>query len=183
MASVEWMVERPPERIDLDQRQLRRVLGSDAPDLMRAVNESLDHLRPWMVWAAQPATEESMLAFATGAEESWDAGREFHYVIRSDGEVLGACGLHDRTGPGVLEIGYWVHVAHTGQGVITAAARSLTDVALGLPAVESVEIRCDPANWRSAAVPRRLGYELIADGADGGPMIWRCAGATSRPAG
>jgi RimJ/RimL family protein N-acetyltransferase len=61
---------------------------------------------------------------------------------------------------GALEIGYWVQVDHTGRGVATAAAGALADAALRLSAVSRVEIRCDAANLRSAAIPPKLGFRL-----------------------
>jgi RimJ/RimL family protein N-acetyltransferase len=45
-------------------------------------------------------------------------------------------------------------------GYATSAAGALTGVALSLPGVTRVEIRCDVANLASASVPRRLGYRL-----------------------
>ena len=42
---------------------------------------------------------------------------------------------------------------HRGRG-------ALTDAAFALDGIERVEIHCDEANLRSAAVPRRLGYTL-----------------------
>jgi RimJ/RimL family protein N-acetyltransferase len=68
--------------------------------------------------------------------------------------------LHDRVGAGGLEIGYWVHVGCTGRGVATVAAAALTRAALALDGVARVEIRCDAANLRSAAIPRRIGFRL-----------------------
>jgi RimJ/RimL family protein N-acetyltransferase len=76
------------------------------------------------------------------------------------GEILGSFGLHRRSGPDSIEIGYWVHAAHAGRGYATAAARALTQVALALPGVLRVEIHCDAANVASAAIPRKLGYRL-----------------------
>ena len=65
-------------------------------------------------------------------------------------------------------------------GWSTAASRALTEAALALPAITRVEIHCDEANTASAAVPRRLGYELdriaakpiSAPGEHGREMIW-----------
>lgn len=74
--------------------------------------------------------------------------------------MLGAIGLHDRIGPAALEITYWCRVTHVGHGVITRSATVLTEIAFSLPGIDRVEIRCDAANLRSAAVPRRLGYRL-----------------------
>jgi RimJ/RimL family protein N-acetyltransferase len=53
-------------------------------------------------------------------------------------------------------------------------------VALSLPGVTRVEIRCDVANLASASVPRRLGYRLdrvvddrvTAPGETGRLMVW-----------
>ena len=58
------------------------------------------------------------------------------------------------------EIGYWLRDDATGRGFVTAAAGALTDAGVALDGIERVEIHCDEANVRSAAVPRRLGYRL-----------------------
>ena len=72
----------------------------------------------------------------------------------------------------------------TGRGIVSAAARALTTVALAIDGVTRVEIHCDEANERSAAVARRLGYRLdrievdhvSAPGDLGRSMIWVWAG-------
>ena len=78
-------------------------------------------------------------------------------------------------------IGYWIHAAHINQGLATEAAAALTRVAFEVNDVERVEIHCDPANVRSAAVPRKLGYAHEAtlrrraqagDGTHRDTMIW-----------
>jgi len=56
-----------------------------------------------------------------------------------------------------LEIGYWVHAAHTRRGHASAAAAALTTVAFTLPGIEIVEIHHDRANLASEGVPRKLG--------------------------
>ena len=76
------------------------------------------------------------------------------------GPVLGLVGVHRRIGPGGLEIGYWVHAKYARRGLISAAARAVTDAALALPEVSRVEIHCDVTNTASAGVPRKLGYRL-----------------------
>jgi len=48
------MTERPApdEVIEHDQVTLRRYREDDLDAVFLAVTESLDHLRPWMPWAA-----------------------------------------------------------------------------------------------------------------------------------
>jgi RimJ/RimL family protein N-acetyltransferase len=174
---------RPPERLEGDGVVLRRPTPDDDRSIAVAIAASLEHLRPWMAWADDGATTpERRRDYLARVEEGWAAGSDFAYVILDPAEacVLGGTGLHRRVGPGAIEIGYWVHVDHGGRGVATATARVATEAALALPDVERVEIHCDEANVRSAAVPRRLGYrldrieddEVTAPGEIGRSMVW-----------
>ena len=175
-------VDAPPERIELDDigAVLRRHRTADLEALHAAIEESRDHLRPFMPWADQ--TRDDTASFLAGAIEQWEQGSDFGYLITDagSGNVLGGCGIHRRLGDDALEIGYWLRVTATGRGIITAASAALTDAALALPGIERVEIHCDEANRRSAAVPRRLGYRLdrietddvSAPGDVGRSMIW-----------
>lgn len=176
----DWLADRPDETILADDLTLRRLVPADIEPLVAAINESLEHLRPWMAWAQTPASVESMADFVARADETWARGAEFQYLIRASGAVVGGCGLHARHGPGVLEIGYWVHVDHLRAGIATKTAAGLTRAALALRPVKRVEISCDATNARSAGVPRKLGYQLVTPAADSDhnanqgppPIVW-----------
>jgi len=186
-----WLTDRPHETIRSADLTLTRARLDDVGELVAAVNWSLDELRPWMPWAQVPATPASIGEFLEQADSNWEACREFQFAIREAGGVrnrhgggpgalIGFCGLHDRVGPGALEIGYWVRSDHTGRGVATSAASALTSSALDLQGVSRVEIHCDAANLRSAAIPGKLGYRLdrvdagsaTAPGETDRHMIW-----------
>src|SRR5919199_4217109 len=137
-----------------------------------------------MDWAMQEpaelsAIEERLARF----REEFLAGRDWGYGIfdPQDGSSVGGTGLHPRRGPGALEIGYWIRSDVTGRGLGTEAAAALTRVAVEAHGVQRVEIRCDPNNARSAAIPRRLGYRheatlpndtLTPDGRPRDTMVW-----------
>jgi RimJ/RimL family protein N-acetyltransferase len=74
--------------------------------------------------------------------------------------VLGAIGLHRGAAPTTMEIGFWLCRSVEGRGIVTEATRTLTNLALTRLGAARVEIRCDARNERSAAVARRLGYDL-----------------------
>jgi RimJ/RimL family protein N-acetyltransferase len=152
----------PPQRIEVGELLLRRWLPEDLLPRLEAINTSFDEIHPWMDWLPEPATLEGQRAFGRETDESWpSAAGGFNFgIFDTEGNVLGAIGLHDRLGAGAVEIGYWCHTAHSGRGVITRSAAALTRIALALPGVDRVEIHCDEANVRSAAVARRLGYRL-----------------------
>lgn len=141
---------------------IRRWQPEDLIPRFEAITASYEHLHPWMNWLAEPTTLDKQRALGERDATSWPtADRSFNYgIFGSDGTVLGAIGMHDCLGPPAVEIGYWCHAAHTGRGVVTRSAAALTDIALALPGVDRVEIRCDEANLLSAAVARRLGYRL-----------------------
>lgn len=186
----------PPERIDLpDGAALVRCHSERAAAAVVAINASLDHLRPWMAWAAEPATEAGMVTFFAAAEELWEQRRDFGYSIVEGPEeaLVGGCGLHGRFGPDGLEVGYWVHVDRIGRGLATAAARALTGAAFAIDDIERVRIQCEDSNVRSAGVPDKLGYAFEGVKVpDGGPcegrptQVWvvrRDDWMTSRPGG
>lgn len=152
----------PPAEIVLhDGIRLVRISADQAPAVTRAINESLDHLSPWMAWAQTPAEESQRAVFMAAAEELWRAKRDFTYtILDADGSVIGGSGLHGRQGPDALDIGYWVHVDHIGRGLATAASKALTSAAFDIPGIERVRIQCEATNVASARVPEKLGYEF-----------------------
>ena len=151
----------PPYRIETERAVVRCWEPRDAPALKEAIDSSLDHLRPWMPWArAEPQTIDDKVELLRGFRAAFDAGEDFVYGILSpdEREVLGGSGLHTRVGDDAFEIGYWVSAAAVGRGLATEVAGALTHAAFELAGAERVEIRVDPANERSARVPRKLGF-------------------------
>lgn len=138
---------------------LRRWRRGDAEGLYRAVSESIEHLAPWMAWAAHGYSTADAVAYIARAEEVW--GTDYDYAILAPGPALaGSCSMMSRIGSGGFEIGYWVHPAHLGLGYATAAAAALTSEAFRIGA-DRVEIVHDLANVASGAIPRRLGFREV----------------------
>ena len=152
-----------PERIDLGGGLvLRRWRPADAEAMSLAIDESLEHLRPFMPWATPAGVEERRSILASW-EQEWDAGGDLIYGLFLGPVAAGSFGLHRRIGPDGLEIGYWVHVAHTRRGYASAASAALTAAAFTLPGIEVVEIHHDRANLASEGVPRKLGFTLVGE--------------------
>jgi len=134
---------------------------ADAPRFKRSLDASLPELRRWIPWAREEPSELHVLEERlAGYERDFHAGANALYaILDADGrDVLGGVGLYRRVGPGALEIGYWIRSDLAGRGLATEAAAALTQAGLALEGIERLEIRCDPANAASAAVPRKLGY-------------------------
>ena len=151
----------PPYRIVTQRLVVRCWEPRDAPLLKEAIDSSLDHLRPWMPWAAhEPQALEQKVELLRGFRGKFDLGQDFTYGIfdRGEGEALGGTGLHTRAGDDAFEIGYWIRESRAGEGLATETAAALTRVAFEVCGVDRMEIRTDPANERSRAIPLKLGY-------------------------
>jgi RimJ/RimL family protein N-acetyltransferase len=172
-----------PERVATARLLLRCWQPADAALLKDAIDASLPELRAWMPWALdEPSPLEVLEERLRGFRDDFRAGHDWAYGIFDPGEarVLGGVGLHPRVGP-ATEIGYWIRTAAARLGYATEAAGALTAIAFEFAPVSRVEIRCDPRNRPSAAIPRRLGYRhtdtLVGDalapgGAPRDTMVW-----------
>jgi RimJ/RimL family protein N-acetyltransferase len=151
----------PPYVIRTERLTLRCWEPPDAPLLKDALDSSLDHLRPWMPWAAgEPTPVEEKAELLRGFRGRFDLGEDFVFGIflRDESEVIGGSGLHTRVGPDALEIGYWIRASRIGRGYARETTAALTKAAFLVCGVERVEIRIDPANEASLRIPRALGF-------------------------
>lgn len=151
----------PAYRIHTERLVIRCWNPSDAPLLSQALQESLDHLLPWMPWAHnEPRQPQERIDWLRQCRGNFDLGKDFIYGIfnRDETLVLGGSGLHTSLGESAREIGYWIHKDHINQGLATEMSAALTKVAFEIDKVNRVEIHCDPQNVRSAAVPSKLGF-------------------------
>ncbi|HLI35967.1 MAG TPA: GNAT family N-acetyltransferase [Streptosporangiaceae bacterium] len=180
---------RPAEVVTYGPVTLRRWRAGDLDALYQAVAESLDHLRPWMPWAAGHS-REAHAEFLAGCDRNWESGAEYNYAITTEGQLAGSCGLMARIGPGGMEIGYWVHRAYVRRGLATAAAAALVGQAFALPGIDHVEIVHDEANIASGGVPRKLGFTQVGrrpldqppSGGTGIGVVWRLTRGGPPPA-
>jgi RimJ/RimL family protein N-acetyltransferase len=151
----------PPYLIRTERLTLRCWEPRDAPLLKDALDTSLDHLRPWMPWAAdEPKPLEEKADLLRAFRGRFDLNEDFVYGILSpdESEAIGGSGLHTRVGAGALEIGYWIRASRVRNGFARETTAALTKVAFEVCGVDRVEIHVDPANAASLRVPRALGF-------------------------
>jgi RimJ/RimL family protein N-acetyltransferase len=153
-----------PSLIQTDRLLLRPWRAEDLDALHEALTESVEHLKPWIPWATPeaPTLAESDARLTTWLDDFINAETFlFAAFDRTDSTLVGGIGYFPRVGPGALEIGYWIRLSRAGSGFATEASRALTDVGLGLPGIERLEIHMDPTNVTSRRVPEKLGYSLL----------------------
>ncbi len=151
----------PAYRIVTSRLVIRCPEPKDAPAMDLALRQSLDHLRPWLLWAKdEPANLGKRLEFIRRSRGNFDLGKDFTYFIfnRIETVLLGGSSLSTRLGLDAREIGYWIHEDYINQGFATEVSAALTKVAFEIDHVNRLEIHCNPKNVRSASIPRKLGF-------------------------
>jgi len=154
-------IQGPAYRVHSARLVIRCWDPRDAVLLKAAIDQSVDHLRPWVPWVhAEPEALQKKIDRLREFRAKFDLGQDYYYGIfnQAESEVLGAIGLHSRAGQHSREIGYWIHKDYINQGFATESAAALVRVAFEIDHVRWVEIRCNPENIRSVAIPSKLGF-------------------------
>ena len=134
---------------------------SDAEEHYAAVEESREYLLPWLPWVTQYASVDDSREFINYCIAHWYRRDDFIVGVwdAHTGRFLGGSGLHPRDlDVPSYEIGYWLRQSAEGHGYMTESVKLLADYAFTSLGANSVFIRCDARNARSAAIPRRLGF-------------------------
>lgn len=143
----------------------RRVLvrpyrRGDGAALWARVDPERERLSAWLPWPSRHTCPEDSEAYARSAHARWLLRNDLTVALCTlDDELVGGSGLHRidwdlRT----FEIGYWIAEDWEGRGYVAEAVTLLAALAFERLDARRVEIRCEPGNTRSSAVPRRLGF-------------------------
>jgi RimJ/RimL family protein N-acetyltransferase len=172
-----------PEQLRTERLWLRRWHPGDAAALLPVLEANAAYLLAWIPeHVGSPAPLPQLEARLTGFSAAFEDGREWRYGVFSPDQatLIGEVSLFPRNATGRrravesdrLEIGYWIRADWAGRGYATEAARAMVELSSTIPGMVRVEIRCDPRNLASAAVPRRLGFRLEAGEPEPGLMVW-----------
>jgi RimJ/RimL family protein N-acetyltransferase len=156
-----------PDEVSAGPILLRRRQHDDVPDLLVAIESSIDELSRFLRWAASgtPSRRDFEDVVAV-RDRDFEAGTGFEYVLieADSGQIVGEAGGDVCDDRSVVDVGYWVRTDRTGRGYTTAAARALISMVFdALPDVARVEIRMDKGNAASRVVAERLGLTLVGE--------------------
>jgi RimJ/RimL family protein N-acetyltransferase len=140
---------------------LRPYELDDVDGMIAAVDASEPELRAWMPWSHLPRTREGEFDIVRGFVADYWAGKQYVMGVFSPaGDVLGGVGLHPRTplNARALEVGYWVHSAHAGKGIVTQAVRAAVVLAFDFFDCDRLQVQHDVDNGPSQRVVERCGF-------------------------
>ena len=122
------------------------------------VDENRSHLRAWLPWVDGTRTPEDTRRFLRAAVEAFEAGRTVTATIRHRRRLAGVIDLRIDEFNARGEIGYWLASGLQGSGVMTRSCRAIVAYGFASAGLHRIEIRCEPGNVRSCAIPERLGF-------------------------
>lgn len=152
-----------PAEIETGRLILRHPLPGDGAEVNKAMQESMEQLRPWLIWAnrEQSPEETEIVIRQSHARFLERSDLRFHGYSKETGELAFCGGLHRIDwNARKFEIGYWLRTKYAGQGLAAEAVLALERLAMETLDANRIEIQCDSRNVRSAKVAERLGYKL-----------------------
>ncbi len=148
-------------KIETERLIIRCYKPTDAPLLKEAIDQSLEHLLPWMPWAKnEPETVQTKIERLRKYRGQFDLGVDYTFGIfnKEETELIGSTGLHTRLEGNAREIGYWISSRYAKQGYATETVKALVKVGFEIEELDRIEIRCAPENVASQGVPKKLGF-------------------------
>ncbi|HEU4560316.1 MAG TPA: GNAT family protein [Longimicrobium sp.] len=150
----------PPYRIVTPSVVLRPFEPGDGLAVHSLISENLDHLRPWVPWAAdEPRPLAAKLREVREWRATFDLDDCWYWAMlcADDGELAGSL-LMNRLGHAEVDMGGWVGLARARLGFNTEAAAAVARAAFEVMGITRVQALTDPANERSNALMRKLGF-------------------------
>jgi len=150
-----------PDDLRSSRLLLRPFRPSDADQIFAAVDESREHLRPWMAWVDDHVSVDNSRDWCARCAANWLLRSELTVGVfaAASGRYLGCVSLHDPDWDlRAFGIGYWLRASALGHGYATEAVCMLVDLAFGPLAARRVELRCDARNGPSRRVAERVGF-------------------------
>ena len=142
---------------------LRPWCDEDAPAFAEAVNDSLNTLLPWLLWAHPEFKSEEARRWFAVTQLMRENGRADELGIFSqEGRLLGGAGLrYSSEQTHHCSIGYWVRSSEQRQGIASQAVRYLLDLAWQDQEKDTVEILAVAENMASRRVAEKCGAAFM----------------------
>jgi len=130
-----------------------------AAELYAIVEHNRMYLGHYLSWVARTRCVEDMARHIRHNVNRFAEEGSPYCGIWHRGVLVGAIDLmgikgFNRCG----EIGYWIDEAYQGRGLVSTACAALIDHSFTALGINRMEIKADPANVRSRAIPERFGF-------------------------
>ena len=136
-----------------DNTLLRSYEVDDEQELFKVINNSRQHLHPWLSWVDKTTKPEHSLQFIQQSLQQLNNQEALALGIFLNGKIIGGVGMHDwDLATKRAQIGYWISREYEGRGIISKCLVKFTDFLFEKTGLNKIEIHFIPSNKRSAKV-------------------------------
>lgn len=154
-----------PDELTTERLLLRAFQAGDGAPCFEAIEESRDHLHPFMFLATNVQDAEEAERLARKAYIQFLEREAFRFAIRrrEDGLFLGTCALHyaDWAVP-KFELGCWIRASQARNGYATEAIEALIAFGFDTLGAQRLEVRCDHRNTATQQGALKNGFVMEA---------------------
>lgn len=152
-----------PQPIETEHLLIRVAEPKDSAMLYQAASESIEALKPWMIWAKQGITLEALTEFCQKSYARYWLNEDvtIFFLLKTSGEFVGSSGLHNANWPlRKFEIGYWGRTCYSGQGLMKEGVQALSNYAMQQLRANRVFLSIDDRNTKSWHLAEHAGFKL-----------------------
>ncbi len=148
--------------MQVDQ-ELRLYLNKSkyAAKVFKLIDSGREYLNRWLPWVSTVNVKLDTINYLNNSFEKFNRGEGFAVVILYQGKTVGMIGLEDYDESNLCaSIGYWLGRQYQGHGIMTRSCRAMLDYAFYELELNRIQIKSVLSNYRSRAIPIRLGFTL-----------------------
>ena len=144
-----------------DNLLLRTFTPKDAEELFSVVDNSREHLRPWLPWVDMTTKSEHSLQYIQQSLTHQKNQEGIALGIVQGGKIIGGVGMHNWDHHlKKAQLGYWIAKDFEGRGILTECLKRFIDFLFVKVALNKIEIHFMVSNKRSAALAERIGCKV-----------------------
>lgn len=134
-----------------------------AEKLFEVLNSDREHIGKYLDFVEKTQTIEDERAFIASQLNDQAAGKSYLYLIIYQGDLVGTINYHFVNHQhGRAEIGYWLHSAYTGKGLVSRCVKAMLTIGFESLGFNRIDLYADVENVPSNAVATRTGFKFNA---------------------
>lgn len=148
-------------KIKVDDTILMELIDyHHAEKLYQLVTINRLHLREWLPWVDHMRSVDDFRKYINASKQRFTNCTETGYVIMAHHTMIGRLGLYNiDLNNRSASIGYWLDKQWLGKGIITRCCKAMIDAGFQRLQLNRIEIRAAIGNYKSQAIPERLGFK------------------------
>ena len=141
--------------------ELKTPKAGDAQAIFQILDEHRIKLQQWLPWVNRMKSEKDVVNFLKESIAFNQGGQKLMAFVFFQNKLVGSLSLLriDKKNK-KAEMGYWLHPDMWRQGIMTSTCSGFIDFVFSNYPLNRLEIKTQPENIRSRAIPIRLRFRL-----------------------